>query len=418
MSRIDRIAAAAALKIQQGESAKKIAWVSDIILDETHEYAVSSKMKSQVIGAVKYRTSQNLSPSTKDSPIAYPFDKNFKNLPILNEQIEIYEGEQGSFYYRRIGLDENPTESAFENINAKNFNPEKNEAQKVNSYKTSAETKIETTTNDGSKESGGYGKYYTTQPGIHKLKLYEGDSLIESRFGQSIRFSAYNNLNGPNENDDGSKTPAFAPTIIIRNGQNAEALSKSISESIEEDINRDGSIIAMTSGQHQLGFIPGTVDDKGKSDFKTQPDSFGEVPKLIGDQMLLSSGRIILSSKNAETMIYSKKNFGIITDGAVSIDAKLGMDISVGDDINIVTADRDVNIVSGKGNIFLGSEDLEAMVKGKKLVELLNELLQAILDQQYLTPSGPSAIGPVNKATFASIQSKLDGVLSKLNQTA
>jgi hypothetical protein len=94
------------------------------------------------------------------------------------------------------------------------------------------------------------------------------------------------------------------------------------------------------------------------------------------------------------------------------------MDISVGDDINIVTADRDVNIVSGKGSIFLGSEDLEAMVKGKKLVELLNELLQAILDQQYLTPSGPSAIGPVNRATFASIQSKLDNVLSKLNQTA
>jgi hypothetical protein len=417
MSRIDRIAAAAALKIQQGESAKKVAWVSDIILDETHEYAVSSKMKSQVIGAVKYRTSQNLSPSTKDSPIAYPFDKNFKNLPILNEQIEIYEGEQGSFYYRRIGLDENPTESAFENINAKNFNPEKNEAQKVISYKTSAETNIETTTNDGSKESGGYGKYYSIQNGIHKLKLYEGDSLIESRFGQSIRFSAYNNLNGE-QDENGNKKPAFAPSIIIRNGQNAEALAKPVSESVQEDINKDGSIIAMTSGQHQLGFIPGTVDDKGKSDFKTQPDSFGEVPKLIGDQMLLSSGRIILSSKNAETMIYSKKNFGIIADGAVSIDAKLGMDISVGDDINIVTADRDVNIVSGKGSIFLGSEDLEAMVKGKKLVELLNELLQAILDQQYLTPSGPSAIGPVNKATFASIQSKLDGVLSKLNQTA
>jgi uncharacterized protein (DUF2345 family) len=174
----------------------------------------------------------------------------------------------------------------------------------------------------------------------------------------------------------------------------------------------------MTSGQHQSAFIPGTVDDKGKSDFKTQPDSFGDLPKLIGDQMLLSSGRIILSSKNAETLIYSKKNFGIVSDGAVSIDTKLGMDISVGDDINIVTADRDVNIVSGKGSIFLGSEDLEAMVKGKKLVELLNELLQAILDQQYLTPSGPSAIGPVNRATFASIQSKLDNVLSKLNQTA
>ena len=412
-----RVASSNSLGNQSAPSAKKVGWVSDIILDETHEYAISSKMKTQVIGAVKYRSSQDLSISTKDLPIAYPFDKNFKNLPILNEQIEIYEGEQGSFYYRRIGLDENPTESAFENANAKNFNPEKNDAQTINDYKSTSQTNITKTTNDGSKDPGGYGKYYSTQTGIHKLKLYEGDSLIESRFGQSIRFSAYNNLNGE-QDENGNKKPAFAPTIIIRNGQNAESLSKPTSQSIEEDVNKDGSIIAMTSGQHQLGFIPGTVDDKGKSDFKTQPDSFGDVPKLIGDQMLLSSGRIILSSKNAETMIYSKKNFGIISDGAVSIDAKLGMDISVGDDINIVTADKDINIVSGKGNIFLGSEDLEAMVKGKKLVELLNELLQAILDQQFLTPSGPSAIGPVNKATFASIQSKLDGVLSKLNQTA
>jgi len=417
MSRIDRIAAAAALKIQQGESAKKVGWVSDIILDETHEYAVSSKMGTQVVGAVKYRTSQNLSPSTKDSPIAYPFDKNFKNLPILNEQIEIYEGEQGNFYYRRIGLDENPTESAFENANAKNFSTEQNDEQKLNDYKNRSETKISKATNDGSKAITGYGKYYTTQNGIHKLKLYEGDSLIESRFGQSIRLSAYNNLNGE-QDDAGNRKPAFAPSIIIRNGQNPEAFNKPPSESIEEDVNKDGSIIAMTSGLHKSAFIPGTVDDKGKSDFKTQPDSFGEIPKLIGDQMLLSSGRIILSAKNAETMIYSKKNFGIITDGGVSIDAKMGIDVSVGDDIHIVTADRDVNIVSGKGSIFLGSEDLEAMVKGKKLVELLNELLQAILDQQFLTPSGPSAIGPVNKATFASIQSKLDGILSKLNQTA
>ena len=42
---------------------------------------------------------------------------------------------------------------------------------------------------------------------IHKLKLYEGDTILESRFGdQSIRFSGYNN-------DDNT----FSPTIIIRN---------------------------------------------------------------------------------------------------------------------------------------------------------------------------------------------------------
>ena len=417
MEKLSRAAANGGVGVEGIDLSKKVGWVAHVVLDENDPLAKSDKVGSQSIGQIRYSQTSDLSIPPQQLPKAYPFDKIFNSLPIKNEQVEIYEGERGNFYYRRIGTDDNPTQTAFINANAKNFSPELDAKQTTTSYKTSAETGIVNTNQDASKAPGDYGKYYQPQLGIHRLKLYEGDTLIESRFGQSIRFSAYNNTAGGTD-ENGNTKPAFAPTLIIRNVEASENNKKERGVSVEEDVNRDGSIIAMTSGQHQLGFIPGTVDDKGKSDFKTQPDSFGDLPKLIGDQMLLSSGRIILSSKNAETLIYSKKNFGIVSDGAVSIDTKLGMDISVGDDINIVTTDRDVNIVSGKGSIFLGSEDLEAMVKGKKLVELLNELLQAILDQQYLTPSGPSAIGPVNKATFASIQSKLDSVLSKLNQTA
>jgi hypothetical protein len=402
--------------VEGTDLSKKVGWVAHIVLDENDPLAKKDKVGSQSIGQIRYSKSSDLSIPPQDLPKASPFDKTFNSLPIKHEQVEIYEGEKGSYYYRRIGTDDNPTQTAFIDAASKNFPTEMDGRQMATSYGDRAKTDIQTTNGDAA-DSENYGKYYEPQSGIHRLKLYEGDTLIESRFGQSIRFSAYNNTAGGND-EQGNPKPVFAPTLIIRNKEASENNKKERGVSVEEDINRDGSIIAMTSGQYQLGFIPGVVDDKGKSDFKTQPDSFGEVPKFIGDQLLLSSGRIILSSKNAETMIYSKKNFGIITDGGVSIDAKMGIDVSVGDDIHIVTADRDVNIVSGKGSIFLGSEDLEAMVKGKKLVELLNELLQAILDQQFLTPSGPSAIGPVNRATFASIQSKLDSVLSKLNQTA
>jgi hypothetical protein len=405
------------ISVEGTDLTKKVGWVAHVILDENDPLAKIDKLGSQSIGQIRYSQTSDLSIPPQQLPKAYPFDKTFNSLPIKNEQVEIYEGEKGNYFYRRIGTDDNPTQTAFINANAKNFSPEQDSQQTTTSYKTTEQTGIATTNQDASKAPGDYGKYYQPQVGIHRLKLYEGDTLIESRFGQSIRFSAYNNTAGGTD-AQGNPKPAFAPTLILRNKEASENNKKERGVSVDEDINRDGSVIAMTSGQYQLGFIPGTVDDKGKSDFQTQPDSFGDLPKLSGDQMLLSSGRIILSSKNAETLIYSKKNIGFVSDGAMSIDTKLGMDISVGDDIHIVTADRDVNIVSGKGSIFLGSEDLEAMVKGKKLVELLNELLQAILDQQFLTPSGPSAIGPVNKATFASIQSKLDNVLSKLNQTA
>ena len=131
--------------------------------------------------------------------------------------------------------------------------------------------------------------------GIHKLKLYEGDEVIESRFGQSLRFSAYNN---------DKKT--FSPTVIIRNGENAVSKKNEINSVTEEDINKDGSSIALTSNEYQLAFVPGTLDEKNASDFQTKPTAFKEYPsKLIGDQLLLSSGRLIFSARNAEMIFYS-----------------------------------------------------------------------------------------------------------------
>ena len=44
--------------------------------------------------------------------------------------------------------------------------------------------------------------------------------------------------------------------------------------------------------------FPGTVDDKGTSDFETMPDTFKDYPsELSGDQILINSGRLIFSSK-------------------------------------------------------------------------------------------------------------------------
>ena len=118
-------------------------------------------------------------------------------------------------------------------------------------------------------------------------------------------------------------------------------------------------------------------------------------------------------------MFFSKKNYGFISDGGLSIDNKLGMDVTVGDNINFVTNDRDVVFYTGKGSIFLGNEQpLEPLVKGTQLVNILGELIDAITQQIYLTPSGPTAEGPTNLSQFGNIKSKLNNILSKLNQTA
>jgi predicted small secreted protein len=387
---------------------KKVGWVYDVILDENNEYVKSKGYASSFIGSIRFRTSDNLTPSEKDLPVAHPFNKNFKDLPIINELVEIYEFESGNYAYRRIGNEVNPSLTAGTNAISSYFKPKKDEKQTSSNYKNVSNTGISRTNQNENSQYDSFGKYYDAQNGIHKLKLYEGDSLIESRFGQSIRFSGFNN----NDNK-------FSPTIIIRNGENSENKSKEVGVSVIENINKDGSVIVLSSNTHQLEFLPGTVDDKNKSNFETKPDSFGDYPtKLIGDQILINSGRIILSAKESEMIFFSKKNYGFISDGGLSIDNKLGIDISVGDDINVITNDRDVNIVSGKGSIFLGNDSLEPMVKGQSLVDTLGALIDAIGQMQFLTPSGPTAIGPVNIADFGQIKSSLNSILSKLNQTA
>jgi len=388
---------------------KKTGYVYDVILDETHEYAKSKGYGSAVIGSILFRTTDMLDIPSAQLPLAHPSDKNFINIPVVNEIVEIYEFARGSYAYRRIGNSPNPSLSASDDAIASHIiSDKKDSAGTKDDYQKVSETGISKSNSNNSKKYNGFGKYYNPQESIHKLKLYEGDSLIESRFGQSIRFSGFNN----SENK-------FYPTLIIRNLQSSKYKTKEPGQSVEEDVNTDGSIIAMTSEQFPLGFLPGVVDDKGKSDFQTKPDSFMDYPsKLIGDQLLLNSGRIIISAKNAEMIFYSKKNYGFISDGAMSIDNKLGIDVSVGDDINIITNDRDIQMITGNGSIILGSKDLEPIVKGQQLVDILAELIDAITQQIFLTPAGPTAVGPTNISDFGSIKSKLNNILSKLNQTS
>jgi hypothetical protein len=391
--------------------------VYSVILDSTHpKYKDAGD-----IGGITYRM---VSPTDKTAtlldtqlPVAYPFEKNFVDLPLRNEKVSIY-NDGSNITYKRIDNDVSGNKnlsSAYNTISQKfakktQAAQEGNQQNKAQHYDKVSATNMprSNSENESSKNTDGYGSYFFPS-NIHKLSLNEGDTLIESRFGQSIRFSAYNN---PNR--------IFSPNIIIRNSESPlTQITPSISGSINEDINRDGSSIVLSSGDYILPFIPGTINEKGATDFQTQPKSFKPYPeKLKGDQALINSGRIILSAKNAEMMFYAKGNVGFISDGQFSIDTRLGMNVSVNDNISFVTNDRDFQIFSGNGSVFLGSKDLEPLVKGQKLVEILSELIQAIGDMQFLTPSGPSAIGPKNKPDFGKIHSKLNDILSKLNQTA
>ena len=371
--------------------------VYDVILDETGE-----SKDIQTIGAVKFRFNNDTITPSNSLQYALPYDKNCVTLPVKNEQVHIIKNGLG-YYYQRIQPDETPNNSAFINQiyfkfeNTKNSNPLDNNSiekyRKIEVHKTPVSNK--SVSNDFNK----FGNYFTLTNGIHKIKLYEGDTTIQSRFGQSLRFSAYNN----NKN-------IFSPTIILRNGESSLNQSKNINSTVEEDINKDGSVLVMSSNQYQLPFSSTNI---------TKPDSFTDYPdKLTGDQILLNSGRLIFSAKSGELIFHSKKNYGFISDGGMSIDNKGGIDVSVNDNINIDTNGRDVLFKTGNGAIFLGDNNLEPLVKGNELKKIFEELIIAILSQTFKTPSGPTAVGPENFNDFIAISDKLANMMSKTNQTS
>jgi len=390
-----------------GKTLNDIAIVYSVILDEEHPLIKDEILTIGDVGSVECRPLSSI--QTDELVIARPKNTTNITLPVRNQTIHI-EKVGSDYFYETITKGYSPnTGAASDSI--KTMFPGKQKAKESNSskdYSSSQKTGIVKSNSEDEQDVEGFGDYFEGQEGIHKLKLYEGDTAIQSRFGQSIRFSGFNNA----ENK-------FSPTITIRNGESSINREKDVDFVVEEDVNRDGTIIQLGSGEYQLPFQPGTVDDGGTSDFETQPTSFKEYPsELKGDQLLVNSGRIILSSKNAEMIFYSKKNYGFISDGTLSIDNKFGIEVNVGDDINVLTNDKSINLNTGNGNINLGDTELEPLVKGDTLLGLLEELIDAINAQVYLTPSGPSATGPTNVATFNSIKSKLKNFLSTLNTTS
>tara|TARA_B110000503_G_scaffold87928_1_gene133402 strand:- start:656 stop:1876 length:1221 start_codon:yes stop_codon:yes gene_type:complete len=355
--------------------------------------------KSKYIGAIQYRLQSSNEKNENELPIAIPYNSVFTSLPVKNEVVRIITVDGVGLQYERVSTSPTPNVSGDSNIISKSYTKDKGPS----GSKSSDYTKVQTTGISRSKQSDSesndtYGEYFESDLNIHKLKVYEGDSYIESRFGQSIRFSGYNN----SENE-------LNPTITIRNGENAESKQSDSPSTTLEDINKDGNIIFLGSGEHLLPYTLPTENTY---------DSFSTYPsELKGNQIVLNSDRIILSAKAAEMIFVSKKDVGFITDGKFSIDATDGIDVTLEDVTNINTNDNDINLNSGNGKINIGDQNLEPLVKGDTLLKLLTELITAIEVMTHITPSGLSA-PPLNVSSFTKIKGELKTMLSNLNTTS
>jgi hypothetical protein len=165
---------------------------------------------------------------------------------------------------------------------------------------------------------GVLGDYFKFNHRIRSIRRYEGDTILESRFGSSIRFGAYDDIR-ENDNGDGEYSDGGGnPMILIRNRQAPinDASGFTAKGYTTEDINKDGSSIHVTSGKTTSKFL--SVVEKPMISGNSQV----AVPLLSGDQVVFNSDRLVFSSKANEMLFFAKNRIAMSTDSEVSIDAE------------------------------------------------------------------------------------------------
>ena len=134
------------------------------------------------------------------------------------------------------------------------------------------------------------GKYFKPVENIRPLRPYEGDVMVEGRFGNSIRFGftiprtdEEGNINTNHPNNWSNVGTQGNPITIIRNGQAGNEQIESY-EPILENINEDNSSIYLCSNQQITNFKPASLHDAsyGHDIFK---EKIQQEPNLPNDDL-------------------------------------------------------------------------------------------------------------------------------------
>ena len=408
MSRLSQSSAISG-RSQKSRTPALMGIVLDVITNEEHESIIdlgvgkNDTRNTYEIGFAKLRRLDDNTTPIEQLRFYEPHDYANLELPIVGESVEIIKRGNGQLVYRRITSSTLNTGNYIEDVNSI-MNPDKEKASDGGAGDYSTTSQTGTPNSPGGSSDEPENEYFESTQ-VNALQFYEGDKVIQSRFGQSIRFSGYNNVDN-----------VLAPTIVIRNRQGNKSLEElKIGTPLYENIVDDGSTIVLSSGEHLLEFTPGQID----TPMETTP-IYAEEPELKGtDQVLINSGRIILSSKDSEMLFYSKGNYSFISDGKLTIDNGLdGAEIDLNGEYRTTTNDNNMYFLGGSGEIYLNTESsAEPLSRGQTLIDILAELCDAINAQIFSTPAGPTMMGPNNRGDFNKIKSKLDTILSTLNYT-
>jgi hypothetical protein len=251
--------------------------VGKIILDGSTEFA-SQYGGYDAVGTIFYTSPNKISKTATNNAVdelniderfegtARPLFPWMKYYPLINEIVLVI----SSTSRNEIGGKIDPQAYYLPSINIWNH-PHHNNYPAVQNYQEEeskqvkyANAGIRRRETDSSKEvEVPLGAYFVEQLKIKPLQPYEGDLILEGRFGNSIRLGATAKsqiITSSQENNwSYGGGPNGDPITVIRNGQPAELDDQGWVHTVE-DINRDPSSIYLTSNQLIQEFIPSSLN--------------------------------------------------------------------------------------------------------------------------------------------------------------
>lgn len=356
-----------------------------------------------------YAISCRLLNSKSDNDIVYakPLDYNIKKIPIIGEIVILVAAassfskstDVGNAYYyiNTIPVHSSYNHNALPTVSSKNSIYRKQQDSFVGVFannrvtlKNSAEPQIDQT---------------FFEPDVQApLQMFSGDTIIEGRFGNSIRFGStikpdHPFAAAPSWNLGVSKIGD--PITIISNGRSS--LDRSSNErlnSIElgmESLNLDKSAIWLTSGQ-QIFFTPASF---ATTLLRNNKLDTGFNSNFSGNQIFLSSDRININAKQYEINMFSHGGIAISSDKQVTVESSITLELEA-------------------SKINLGLNAAHPALLGDVTFDLLNQLCENLINlcdelsrEIHLTGVGPTD-PPKNAPKYMSIKGNIDKIKNEL----
>jgi len=386
--------------------------VTDIVLDENHP-----KFKDvgewNGIGAIFYQF-VNQSGTTSEISYALPYDSQLKTYPLVNElvllfslpnqQIGVNTANQSYFYLKPLGIWNHPHHDAYPNLVNSN-NP-----QQSQDYKATDQGVVRRVT-DGSTEVelnspvNPSQNTFVEKADIHPLMPYMGDSLLEGRHGQSLRFGSTAKSKSEINNNWSTVGTNGDPITILRNGQPVKVSDKGWIP-IVENISQDLSSVYLTSYQK----IPFSIVNENFVSYTTPPTLPAQ---FANPQVIINSDRVIINAKNDSVLISGQNSVGLSSNGSVNIEST--------SEINIASKLTRLGSKSANQSVLRGDETIAYLKILITELQNMAEALKVVQDWPGGAPTpNPVVLTAANSAlqVFENVYNEIDSIKSKIVKTA